>query len=73
MADAIDVTQQQPPLELLTQQQAAKEINVPVRFLQLDRSTKRRIPYVKIGRFVRYRRSDLLKFLDANVIGGGAV
>ena len=55
---------------LLTQQEFAKRFNVSVRFLQHDRSTKRRIPYVKIGRFVRYRELDGINFIEKNRIGG---
>lgn len=64
-----DVTKQQ-PIELLTPEVAADELNVSTRFLQLDRSTKRSIPFIKIGRFVRYRRDDLIQYLNSNVIGG---
>lgn len=66
-----DVTQQ-PVIELETPEEAANTLKVSTRFLQLDRSTKRKIPYVKIGRFVRYRRADLIQYLNNNVIGGEA-
>lgn len=59
-------------IELETPKQAAKTLKVTTRFLQLDRSTKQRIPFVKIGKFVRYRRGDLLNFLEQNVRGGVA-
>ncbi len=59
-------------IDLETPEQAAKTLKVTTRFLQLDRSTKQRIPFVKIGRFVRYRRKDLMNFLEQNVRGGVA-
>lgn len=64
-----DITKQT-GIELDTQETAAKILNVPPRFLQLDRCNKRLIPYVKIGRFVRYRRADLIEYVNNNVIGG---
>jgi len=68
---AVSNKSKQPKLiELETPAEAAKTLRVSERFLQLDRSTKREIPYVKIGRFVRYRRSDLFEYLERNVIGG---
>ncbi|EIJ34525.1 helix-turn-helix domain-containing protein [Thiothrix nivea] len=56
--------------QLLTPAQFAEKFNVSERFLQNDRVTKRRIPYIKVGRFVRYRASDGAEFVTANRIGG---
>ena len=59
------------PLEpLLTPKQFAQKINVSERFLQHDRVTKRRIPYIKIGKFVRYSEADGVAFVAANRQGG---
>lgn len=52
--------------------QAAHKLNVSKRFLQHDRVTKRRIPFIKIGRFVRYKEEDLDTFLEENRHGGEA-
>ena len=52
-------------------EQAAKKLHVSTRFLQHDRVTKRLIPFIKIGRFVRYREEDLERFLEENRHGGG--
>lgn len=57
---------------IFNSQQAAKKLHVSTRFLQHDRVTKRRIPFIKIGRFVRYREEDLEKFLESNRYGGEA-
>ncbi len=54
-----------------TPEQAAERLGVKPRWLQLDRSGKRTLAYIKIGRLVRYRGQDLLKFLDANRVDGG--
>lgn len=58
--------------KLLNDKQTSEMINVSTRFLQHDRVTKRRIPFIKIGRFVRYREEDLEKFLEENRYGGEA-
>lgn len=55
---------------LLTPSQFAAKFNMSERFLQHDRVTKRRIPFIKIGKFVRCRESDGLAFVDANRHGG---
>ncbi len=56
--------------QLLTPAQFAEKFNVSERFLQHDRVTKRRIPYIKVGKFVRYRESDGVAFIEAHRIGG---
>lgn len=58
--------------KLLTTSEFADRFNVTERFLQNDRSTKRLIPYIKIGRLVRYRESDGIEFIENNKIGGMA-
>ncbi len=55
---------------LLTPAQFAQKFSVSERFLQNDRVTKRRIPFIKIGKFVRYRESDGAAFVLANRHGG---
>lgn len=59
--------------ENLNTEQAAALLGVSRRFLDKDRSESRangtppKIPYASLGhRTVRYRRSDVLAFLDAN-------
>jgi hypothetical protein len=56
------------PLEtnrLWDELEVARFLSVSVEFLQQDRGTRRRIPYVKIGRAVRYDPADVLAFRDA--------
>lgn len=53
------------PSELLTDIQAAKILHVSPGTLSVWRSTGRyRLPFVKIGRKVFYRRSDLDAWLE---------
>ena len=55
--------------ELLTTAEAAKYIGVAEHTLEVWRSTKRhRLPYLKIGKCVRYRRQDLDAWLASRMI-----
>ena len=57
---------------LLDTIQAAAEIGVEPSTMEVWRCTKRyEIPYIKIGRMVRYRRSALLRWLESRTVGGG--
>ena len=59
--------------DLLNEQEAAKELNIAPGTLSVWRSTGRyNLPFLKIGRNVRYRRTDLLAWLDARVRQSGA-
>lgn len=56
--------------ELLTSEQAAAYIGVSPGTLEVWRCTKRyHLPFIKVGRLVRYRKSDLDSFLDRRTIG----
>jgi hypothetical protein len=56
--------------KLLDEKQAATVLNLRPNTLAIWRATKRYdLPYVKCGRFVRYRESDLLAWLDSRTIG----
>jgi len=57
---------------LLTAEQVAKYLNVTVEYLEYDRSYHRRIPYIKIGKFVRYKKSDIDKHIEQNTVRGKA-
>ena len=51
---------------LLTTKQAALILGVSIAFLERDRWAGARIPYIQIGdRAVRYRMSDLMKFIES--------
>ena len=53
--------------ELLTTEEAATILNVRPWTLRSWVSQKR-IPYVKLGRLVRFKRSDLEHFIDFNTV-----
>jgi predicted DNA-binding transcriptional regulator AlpA len=56
-----------PDLEtLIDENEIARIFGRPVSTLQKDRVEKRGPPYIKIGRHVRYRPSDVKAWLDAN-------
>lgn len=56
--------------ELLNSDQAAAYIGVSPGTLEVWRCTKRyQIPFIKVGRLVRYRRSELDSFLEYRTIG----
>lgn len=59
--------------ELLDEKTAAHELGVTPGTLSVWRSTGRyNLPFVKVGRNVRYRRADLTQWLDARYHQTGA-
>ena len=59
--------------DLLSEQEAAQILDTAPGTLSVWRSTGRyNLPFVKVGRKVRYRRSDLVAWLDARVRQSGA-
>ena len=52
--------------------EAARRLGVSTRWLQYDRSTKRSLPFSKLGNQVLYKGADLLATLERNRIGGEA-
>ncbi|WP_412505333.1 helix-turn-helix domain-containing protein [Roseovarius sp. SYSU LYC5161] len=54
---------------LLTQEEAARIINKSPKWLERDRWAGPTVPYVKLGRSVRYRIADLLAYIEGNVQG----
>jgi len=61
-------------LELLARSQAAQYLGVQPSTLALWASRGRyRLPYVKVGRLVRYRREDLERWLRRRTVGDGRV
>ena len=59
--------------EFLNTSEAAAFLRAKPGTLEIWRSTKRYcIPYVRVGRLVRYRKSDLQKWLDSRQVGGEA-
>ncbi len=66
-----EVLKSQTAVPLLTPKEAAKHIGVTPRTLAVWRCVGRyNIPYIKVGRLVKYRKSALDAFLDRRTIGG---
>lgn len=62
----IHTTTNKPREELLTRKQAANFLGVTEHTLAVWACTKRyKLPFIKVGRLVKYRYSDLLAFLDS--------
>jgi excisionase family DNA binding protein len=55
--------------ELLTALEAAKVLRCSLRTLDRERADGGGCPFVRIGRRIRYRRSDIDAFVAANVRG----
>jgi hypothetical protein len=52
--------------ELLTGQEYARMRRCSVRTIERERSTGEGCRYIKLGRAVRYKRRDVLDFVDRN-------
>ncbi len=58
------------PDDLLTRSQAAEVLGVSSGTLAVWASTRRYpLPYIKIGRSVRYRRSDIQAWVESRTVG----
>ena len=49
---------------LITEQKAAKMLGCSVHKMQRDRRIGSPIPFVKIGRSVKYKESDVLEYIE---------
>jgi excisionase family DNA binding protein len=57
---------------MLTREQAADYLGVKPGTLEVWASTQRyALPYVKVGRCVRYQRADLDRFIEAQTVRPG--
>lgn len=66
----VDITQETVAVpRLITQESAAALLGVSPRWLERDRWVGASIPFVKIGRGIRYRASDIAAFIEANLQG----
>jgi len=62
-----------PSVELLDQDAAAEVLHVKPGTLSVWRSTGRyNLPFIKVGRKVRYRRTDLLIWLEKHTRSDGS-
>jgi hypothetical protein len=55
------------PDELLTEAEAARLRRQSIRTLQAERLRGDGCSFVKLGRSVRYRRSDVVQFIESNI------
>ena len=53
--------------ELWTEEQVAAYLKIATKTLRQWRCQKKMLPYVKIGRLIRYRRSDVEAFVVAQL------
>jgi Helix-turn-helix domain len=60
------------PDALLGETHAAQLLNLSTRTLQAWRLTSRGPAFVRAGRAVRYRRRDLLAWIDANTVSSAS-
>jgi len=60
--------------QLLTADDVAELLHVPLSWVyqHTRRSSQHRIPFLKIGRYVRFRRTDLNAYLDRQAAGFGS-
>ena len=49
---------------LLTEEQLAQKLNISKRTIQSDRQRGGGIPFIKIGRSVRYDENDVMRYLE---------
>ena len=57
------------PDSLVTETQTAELLNISIRTLQAWRIKLTGPRFVRVGRAIRYRRSDLLAWIEANTVG----
>lgn len=55
-------------MRYLTENQVAQELQVPAGSLRQDRHRGVGLPYVRIGRRIRYRADDVVAYLDARSV-----
>jgi len=55
-------------MELLTEKEAARIIKVHPGTLSNNRVKRVVLPFVKMGKLIRYRKSDIEKFLYENIV-----
>ncbi|MEN4449993.1 helix-turn-helix domain-containing protein [Mycobacterium sp. SM3041] len=58
--------------QLMTTQEVADYLGTSKGTLEVDRYYGRGLPYVRFGRRIRYRASDIAAYLEANLVAGEA-
>ena len=59
--------------ELLTRRQAAEKLKLRPQTLAVWGMTAKYLPYIKVGRTVRYRASDIEKLIEERLAGAAMV
>ena len=57
--------------EYLTEKEVADKLKISIYTLRNDRSKRRGLPFVKLGGSVRYRESDIVKYMDEHLVMPG--
>lgn len=57
--------------KLLSQQEVAAWTGMSSAWFEQNRFKGKGIPYVKLGRSIKYRTSDVQKWIDAHVVATG--
>jgi len=57
---------------LWTQRQTAEYLGKSEAWLENDRWRGATIPFVKVGKAVRYRAADVVAYVEANLVGAAA-
>lgn len=57
--------------KLLTQAQVVEWTGMSPAWFEMNRFKGTGIPYVKMGRAVRYKTSDVRRWIESNVVGTG--
>lgn len=55
------------PDALITEKDLSRWLNRSLGSIRRDRLVRRGVPYIRVGRLVRYRREDVLAYLTANI------
>lgn len=55
--------------KLLTPGMVAEQLSIPVSTLSRWRTERRELPYVTVGRVVRYRQCDVDEWVERNLVG----
>lgn len=66
---SVDTATPGEPEQLLTIEQVSEQLQVPVRTLYAWRSLRQGPPSFRVGRYVRYRQSDLTEWIDEQAKG----
>jgi excisionase family DNA binding protein len=63
------------PETLLDVHEAAALLGVPASHLYMEtrKGAASRIPHLKVGRYLRFRRADLLRWIESATLGGQPV